>query len=86
MGNGDDLEKTLHLNCGDNDTPLTRGSKILSSTEGFLLTRGGVPKDPDHRRHVQVEERRMVPTLPPCIRPGSLHIPTFCGPRVFYRI
>ena len=56
----------------------------------ILLTRDGVPKDPYRRRHGSAEERRMTPTLPPFVRPGSLHSPTFCwmlcDPSVFYRI
>ena len=55
-----------------------------------LLTGGGVPKDPYHRRHERAEEGRMTPTLPPFVRPGSLHSPTFCwmlcDPSIFYRI
>ena len=56
----------------------------------ILLTKGGVPKDPYRRRHGPGEEGRMTPTLPPFVRPGSLHSPTFCwmlcDPSVFYRI
>ena len=43
-----------------------------------ILIRGGVPKDPYRRRHGQVEEGRMTPTLPHFVRPGSLPSPTFC--------
>ena len=42
-----------------------------------LLTRDGVPKDPYRRCHGPAEGR-MTPTLPPFLRPGSLHSPTFC--------
>ena len=62
-------------------TPLTllaRGSRDPKKFSTFLLTQGGVPKDPDHRRHEQAEEGRMTPTLLPCIRPSLLHAPTFC--------
>ena len=55
-----------------------------------LLTGGVVPKDPYHRRYGPAEEGRMTPTLPPFLRLGSLHSPTFCrmlcDPSVFYRI
>ena len=55
-----------------------------------LLTRAGVPKDPYRRRHGPAEEGRMTPTLPPFLRPGPLHSPTFCwmlcDPSVLYRI
>ena len=58
--------------------------------EKILLTKDGVPKNPYHRRHVLAEEGRMTPTLPPFLRPGSLHSPTFCwmlcDPSVFYHI
>ena len=58
--------------------------------EKILLTNGGVPKDPYRRRHGPAEEGRMTPTLPPFLRPGSLHSPTFCwmlcDPSDFHRI
>ena len=58
--------------------------------EKVLLTKNGVPKDPYRRRHGPAEKGRMTPTLPPFLRPGSLHSPTFCwmlcDPSVFYRI
>ena len=59
-------------------TPLAKGSRYPKEFKKCLLTRGGAPKDPDHRRHAQAEEGRMTPTLLPCIRPSSLHAPTFC--------
>ena len=37
-----------------------------------LLTQGGVPKDPDHRCHVQKEKERVIPTLLPFVRPSLL--------------
>ena len=43
---------------------LARGS---SGYQKNLLTRGGVPKDPDHRRHAQEEEGSMAPTLSPFV-------------------
>ena len=45
-------------------TPLARGSRDPKEFVKFLLTRGGVPKDPDHRRHTQAEEGRMTPRCP----------------------
>ena len=70
-----------------NIVQLTRGQKKWTKN---LLTKGGAPKDLDHRRHAQEEERKMTPTLPPFVRPGSLHISTFCRmlwcPSDFYRI
>ena len=48
-------------------TPLARGSRDPKEFVKFLLTRGGVPKDPDHRHNAQAEEGRMTPTLPLCI-------------------
>ena len=45
--------------------------------EKVLLTQDGVPKDPYRRRHGPAEEGMMTPTLPPFLRPGSLHSPTF---------
>ena len=65
---------------------------LLTTFQGgkILLTRDGVPKDPYCRRHGPAEEGRMTPTLPPFLRPGSLHSPTFCwmlcDPSVFYCI
>ena len=46
----------------------------------ILLTEGGVPKDPNNRRHAQEEEGRMTPKLLPFIQLGTLHTPTFCLP------
>ena len=67
-------------------TQLTRGPRGQEIRK-FLLTWGG---DPDHRRHAQEEGGRMTPTLPPFVRPCSLHAPTFCrmlcGLSIFYRI
>ena len=37
-----------------------------------LLTRDGVPKDPDRSRHAQEKEGKMTLTLLPFVRPGSL--------------
>ena len=31
--------------------------------------------DSDHHRHAREEEGRITPTLPPFVRPGSLHTP-----------
>ena len=68
-------------------------SILLTRFQGektILLTRDGVPKDPYRRRHGPAEEGRMTTTLPPFLRPGSLHSPTFCwmlcDPSVFYSI
>ena len=51
---------------------------------------GGVLKDPVCRSHKQKRERRMTPMLPPFLRPGLLHAPTFCwmlcSPSVYYWI
>ena len=43
-----------------------------------LLTRGGVPRDPDHRCHVQEEKKKDDSNVAPFLRPGLLHAPTFC--------
>ena len=54
-------------------TPLARGSRYPKEFTKCLLTRGGVPKDPDHRRHAQAEEGRMTKDLI-----HFIHIP-FCS-------
>ena len=50
-------------------------TRLQEARKFFLLTRGGVPKDPYRRRHGQAEEWRMTSTLPPFLRPGLLHSP-----------
>ena len=42
-----------------------------------LLTQVWVPKDSVHSHHAQEEDGMMAPTLPPFVRPGSLHARTF---------
>ena len=44
------------------DTPHT-----AKGVQKILLTRGGVPKDLDHRHHALEEEGRMTPTLTPFV-------------------
>ena len=46
--------------------------------ENRLLTRGGVPKDPVSGRHAQEKEVRVILTLSPFVRPGSLHANVEC--------
>ena len=42
------------------------------------LTRGGIPRNPDCRCHVQEEEEKMIPVLLLFLRLGLLYAPTFC--------
>ena len=60
-------------------TNIVQLSRRQKSGQKSLLTGGGVPKNPDHCRRAPEEEGRMTPTLPPFVRPGWLHTPTFCG-------
>ena len=65
-------------------------SKFQEGKNFRQLNRDGVPMDPYRRPHELEEEGSMTQTLPPFLRPGSLHSPSFFrmlwDPGFVYRI